>query len=123
MRHYYVDGRRIVSERSLYAEFARAVQAPGGYFGRRLCGFDDCLFGGFGLESPAVVHWEHADESRHALNCGALVAAIRRQPRFFQNKTALREAKAGQLSLFDYVVDAITSVSVRGSKDLCLVLE
>lgn len=123
MRHYYVDGRLIVSERSLYEEFARAVQASGGYFGRRLCGFDDCLFGGFGLESPAVVHWEHADESRHALNSDALVAALMQQTPPFRHETALQLAVVGRLSLFEHVVDLISSVSARSNADLCLVLE
>ena len=107
----------------MYAEFARAVQAPNGYFGRVLSGFDDCLFGGYGLECPAVLRWEHSGESRRHLDSAALVAAIPRQKPFFQDRDALRLAELGELTLFEYVVDLISSVPKRSLHDLRLELE
>ena len=123
MKHYFLDGRRIRDEESLYEEFARSVQAPNGYFGRRLSGFDDCLFGGYGLESPASLHWKHSEDSRRSLDANALVDAMRRQRFMYQDSEALRQAKAGELTLFNYVVDLITSVPERSPHQIDLHLE
>jgi len=59
---------------SLFQEFARAVEAPKNYFGKCFNSFDDCLFGGFGLESPCEIIWEESDASKQAMNSKALEA-------------------------------------------------
>ena len=73
-RTYVVDGARMRDLRGVCAEFAAAVAAPRGYFGFDLQSFDDCLFGGFGLEAPCIIHWKNAAASRGALDGRALAA-------------------------------------------------
>ncbi|NRY59256.1 barstar family protein [Clostridium beijerinckii] len=52
---YVLEGKNIYDLDSFFNEFAKAVNAPNGYFGRDLMQFDDCLFGGFGLEAPCEI--------------------------------------------------------------------
>ena len=86
MRTYQVDGSSVTDVVSLCSAFAQAVDAPKGYFGRDLQSFDDCLFGGFGLVAPCEIVWEHSAVARQQLG-----------------------------TLFDEVVEAITTVSTRAS--------
>ena len=44
---YFVDGRRIRSLEDLLSVVGEAVWGPGGYFGRNLDAFADCLTGGY----------------------------------------------------------------------------
>ncbi|MFF2819979.1 barstar family protein [Kitasatospora cineracea] len=64
---YVLHGERITDEPALWAELARAVAAPDGYYGRNLDALADCLRGGFAPEPPFVLLWRHAMVSAQAL--------------------------------------------------------
>jgi RNAse (barnase) inhibitor barstar len=128
MHIYIVNGKNITDLETLYREFGRAVNAPDGYFGRSFHSFDDCLFGGFGLESPCEIVWEDSDYSKHAMDSKALedycISVIESSPflhkeGFEEGKewayTTLKAAKSGSKTLFDHVVETIRSVPERAS--------
>lgn len=56
---YVLDGRRIHSLEDFWPVMGEAVNGPGGYFGRNLDTFNDCLRGGFGTpdDDDFVVEW------------------------------------------------------------------
>ena len=66
---YRLDGRKIKSVKDFYREIGRAVNGPGGYFGKNLDALVDCLRGGFGTpeDRPYEFEWQHSDESRRRL--------------------------------------------------------
>ena len=65
---YGIDGSRIGSLEDFWFVMGEAVNGPGGYFGRNLDAFNDCLRGGFGTEGDDyVVEWRHHEQSRVAL--------------------------------------------------------
>lgn len=123
-RRYVVDGAMVRDLKSMCEAFALAVAAPRGYFGFDLQSFDDCLFGGFGLEAPCVIVWRNASASRVALDGRALARACedaltRRQ--FLDDEggrwlyQAMEDGLAGRRTLFDEVVGMITSVTARAA--------
>lgn len=128
MNTYILNGRNINNLDTLYKEFARSVNAPDGYFGKCLQSFDDCLFGGFGLESSCEIIWNDSEFSKQAMDCKALenycFEVIKNCP--FLNEegfeggkewayTTLSVAKSGDRALFDEVVEMIYSVPERAS--------
>jgi RNAse (barnase) inhibitor barstar len=66
---YAVDGTRIGSLEDFWLVMGEAVNGPGGYFGRNLDAFNDCLRGGFGTpeDDDFIVEWHHHEHSRTAL--------------------------------------------------------
>ncbi|WP_101948035.1 barstar family protein [Mycobacterium sp. 3519A] len=67
---YEIDGRKIKSANDFYREIGRAVNGPGGYFGRNLDALADCLRGGFGTpeDQPFEFVWRHMATSRRHLD-------------------------------------------------------
>ena len=128
MNKYILNGKSITDLESLCAEFGRAANAPEGYFGKSFDSFDDCLFGGFGLESPCKIIWKDSGYSKHAMSCKALeeycMSVIENSP--FLHKegfeegnewaySTLQAAQSGSRTLFDEVVEIIRSVPGRAS--------
>ncbi len=126
MNNYVLNGSNIESLDSLYSEFAKAVDAPDGYFGMCFQSFDDCLFGGFGLESPCVVIWENSDHSRKAMDskalenyCLSIIENTNSQNTVGSEEgrkwlyTTLAAAREKKKTLFDEVVETIKSVPKR----------
>jgi len=66
---FRIDGRKIKSVKDFYREIGRAVNGPGGYFGKNLDALADCLRGGFGTpeDRPYQFEWQHSDVSRRRL--------------------------------------------------------
>lgn len=66
---YGIDGRRIWSLEDFWLAMGEAVNGPGGYFGRNLNAFNDCLRGGFGTpeDDDYIIEWHHHEQSRAAL--------------------------------------------------------
>jgi RNAse (barnase) inhibitor barstar len=66
---FRLDGRKIKSANDFYREIGRAVNGPGGYFGRNLDALADCLRGGFGTpeDRPFEFEWQHSAVSRDYL--------------------------------------------------------
>lgn len=52
-----IDGELVQDQVSFLCSFGEAVFGPGGYIGRNLSALEDCLTGGFGVESPLQLHW------------------------------------------------------------------
>ena len=126
MNNYIVDGRKIRDVESLCDEFANAVNAPEGYFGKCLESFDDCLFGGFGLESPCTVTWKDSSESKKHMGSQMLAEYCEKilsdcpyihEERFEEGKEwcleTLKKARSGEKDFYDLVIEKITSVSER----------
>jgi len=66
-----LEGRLVEDRVSFYCAIGEAVNGPGGSFGASMAGFDDCLFGGFGVESPYTIIWKESALSRAALGSQA----------------------------------------------------
>ncbi|GHE41452.1 hypothetical protein GCM10017778_26180 [Streptomyces vinaceus] len=66
---YVIEGGRIGTLDDFWALVGEAVNGPGGYFGRNLDSFADCLRGGFGTpdEGGFVIEWRDHELSRRAL--------------------------------------------------------
>lgn len=124
---YVIEGKNIVDLDSLFKEFARAVNVQNRYFGRCLQSFDDCLFGGFGLEAPCEIVWKNSSTSRLHLDNIILEkyyeeiyrkeileseSYITEEGKEYVIKT-IENAKKGEKKMFDEVVGLITSVNER----------
>ncbi|OOM05884.1 barstar family protein [Clostridium saccharobutylicum] len=140
---YVLEGKNIYDLDSFFKEFAKAVNAPNGYFGRNLMQFDDCLFGGYGLEAPCEIIWKNSNLSKEKLNSDMLREYYEEEKEWFEKNlideikelrkngqnpdkydlTSLRgirysleiidKAKNGELSMFEEIVSEIESVTKR----------
>jgi RNAse (barnase) inhibitor barstar len=75
---YVVDGARIQSLEDFWRVMGEAVNGPGGYFGRNLDAFADCLRGGFGTpdDDDFVVEWRDHELSRRSLGFAETVRQL-----------------------------------------------
>ncbi|MGV9424684.1 barstar family protein [Streptomyces sp. NPDC003656] len=66
---YVLDGTRISTLEDFWRVVGEAVNGTGGYFGRNLDAFADCLSGGFGTpdDDDYVVEWREHQASRERL--------------------------------------------------------
>ncbi|MEU3227308.1 barstar family protein [Streptomyces sp. NPDC006976] len=66
---YVIEGSRVTGPESFWTAIGEAVNGPGGYFGRNLDAFADCLSGGMGTpdDGDYVIEWRD-----HALSARAL---------------------------------------------------
>ncbi len=122
-RTVVLDGNRIDSLAAFYCEFGEAVNGPGGYFGGSMLGFDDCLFGGFGLNGECRIVWRNSERSRRTLSSQALVAYLEAEyPRPFAEGCEMGEAwrkgtreaaLSGERTLFEEMVAIIQSTVER----------
>ncbi|MFJ9322985.1 barstar family protein [Streptomyces globisporus] len=65
---YVLDGRQIRTLEDFWRVTGEAINGPGGYFGRNLDAFADCLSGGFGTpdDDDYVIEWrDHQVSRRH----------------------------------------------------------
>ncbi|MFD8985043.1 barstar family protein [Streptomyces sp. NPDC059564] len=111
---YVLDGTRISTLEDFWRVIGEAVNGPGGYFGRNLDSFADCLSGGFGTpdDGDYVVEWRDHQLSRTHLGHPETVRQLeivlsRCHP---TNRVAvsaeLSEARAGRgPTVFDWLVD------------------
>jgi len=130
MNNYIIDGRNIKDTQSLCDEFASAVNAPDGYFGKSFQSFDDCLFGGFGLEAPCKIVWKYSADSKKQLDCQMLEDFCEdilesnpdiHEPDFEEGNVwcldTLKKARSGERDFYDEVVGTINSVTERAGFD------
>ncbi|SEN98542.1 barstar family protein [Actinacidiphila rubida] len=63
---YVLDGTQIRTLEDFWRGIGEAINGPGGYFGRNLDAFADCLRGGFGTpdDDDFVVEWRDHQTSR-----------------------------------------------------------
>jgi RNAse (barnase) inhibitor barstar len=108
-----VAGAEVTSLESFWRVIGEAVNGPGGYFGRNLDAFADCLSGGFGTpdDDDFVIEWRDHERSRRALGREETVRQLRlRLERVHpQNRPAVQEeldeAEAGRgTTVFDWLV-------------------
>ncbi|MDN3296762.1 barstar family protein [Streptomyces ficellus] len=113
---YVIEGRRVTGLESFWQVIGEAVNGPGGYFGRNLDAFADCLSGGFGTPDgdDFVIEWRDHDVSRRALGHPETARELRlrlaRAHPSHRNRirTELAHAEAGEgPALFDRLVDII----------------
>ncbi|MGG7569519.1 barstar family protein [Streptomyces sirii] len=66
---YVLEGTQIRTLDDFWRVIGEAVNGPGGYFGRNLDAFADCLSGGFGApdDDDYVVEWRDHKASRECL--------------------------------------------------------
>ncbi|WP_010681008.1 barstar family protein [Acetivibrio cellulolyticus] len=83
---YIIEGKNIYDLHSCFKEFAKAVNAPNGYFGSGMNQFDDCLFGGFGLEAPCKIIWKNSSLSKQRLNCKMLRNYYKREKYLYEKE-------------------------------------
>lgn len=89
---FRIEGRKVKSVKDFYREIGRAVNGPGGYFGKNLDALTDCLRGGFGTpeDRPFEFEWQHSDLSRRHL----------------------KDVQRGQGTFFDAVLDVFDDAGV-----------
>ena len=134
MREYHLDGLKIDSLKNLFIEFANMVHGrtdlgkqygQEGYFGNNIESFDDCLFGGFGLENPCRIIWQSSEKSRFFLGHKAYLdycdSAIKNKDyidedglKYLMKDRELAAAGKGQ-TVFSLLVDSIKSVDERSN--------
>ena len=66
---FVIHGTRVRCLEDFWTAVGEAVNGPGGYFGRNLDAFNDCLRGGFGQpeDDDYVIEWGNHDVSQRHL--------------------------------------------------------
>ncbi|MYX71624.1 barstar family protein, partial [Streptomyces sp. SID3915] len=66
---YVIEGSEVTGLERFWELIGEAVNGPGGYFGRGLDSFADCLSGGFGTpdDGAFVIEWRDHTASARAL--------------------------------------------------------
>jgi hypothetical protein len=66
---YELPGDRIASLDDFWVAIGEAINGPGGYFGKNLDAFIDCLRGGFGTPEAGTyaIRWLSSEQSRATL--------------------------------------------------------
>ncbi|MFB7616330.1 barstar family protein [Kitasatospora sp. NPDC056181] len=112
---YVLDGTRIGTLEDFWAEAGRSIGC-GGYFGRNLDAFADCLRGGFGTpeDGDYVIEWQDHETSRrnlgHAETARQLELMLARCHPTHRERVAARlaEARAGRgPTVFDWLADIV----------------
>ncbi|MCX5417495.1 barstar family protein [Streptomyces sp. NBC_00059] len=121
---YVIDGSGITGLESFWDAIGEAVNGPGGYFGRGLDAFADCLSGGFGTpdDGSFVIEWRDHARSARALGHEETARRLERLlPRAHPTNRArlereLAEARAGRgPTLFGQLVGIITERTAPGT--------
>ncbi|MEV0025776.1 barstar family protein [Streptomyces atroolivaceus] len=121
---YVIDGSGVTGLDSFWDAIGEAVNGPGGYFGRSLDAFADCLGGGFGTpeDGSFVIEWRDHAHSARALGHEESAHRLERLlPRVHPSNRErvgreLAEARAGRgPTLFDQLVGIITDRAGPGS--------
>lgn len=121
---YVIDGSEVTGLERFWDVIGEAVNGPGGYFGRGLDSFADCLGGGMGTpdDDAFVIEWRdhalsaralgHEETARHLRRTLTRVHPTGRA----RAENALAEALAGRgPTLFDTLVDIITERTAPGT--------
>ncbi|MFF1843160.1 barstar family protein [Streptomyces sp. NPDC058217] len=121
---YVIDGAEVTGPERFWQVIGEAVNGPGGYFGRNLDAFADCLSGGMGTpdDGDFVIEWRDHASSARALGHEETARHVRRllgrahptnRPALQRN---LDEALAGHgPTLFDQLVEIIEERTAPGT--------
>jgi RNAse (barnase) inhibitor barstar len=113
---YVLDGTRIATLEDFWHVVGEAVNGPGGYFGRNLDAFNDCLRGGFGTpdDDDFQFHWREHTVSRERLSYAETARQLElrlarchptNRPRVAQELAAARDGQGP--TVFDWLVRII----------------
>lgn len=121
---YVIDGSRVTGPERFWDVIGEAVNGPGGYFGRGLDSFADCLRGGMGTpdDGDFVIEWRDHALSARALGHEETARRLRglfgrahpsNRPRLRQE---LAQAEAGTgPTLFDRLLEIIQEETAPGT--------
>lgn len=135
MKQYILEGNNFNDLSSFFVAFGKMINGEGGCFGKNMESFDDCLFGGYGMENPCTIIWKNSSLSKKYLGHEALFNWCQEQidkKRYldddgFNYLASQREQAKNMLgpTLFDQIVDYIKSVERRsfGKIKIDLILE
>jgi RNAse (barnase) inhibitor barstar len=127
-----IDGMVTDTLLGFYCAIGEAVNGLGGYFGCNMNAFDDCLYGGFGLERPYTIVWKNCQEARFRLGSQALLKflddeceSVELYEEGFEEGLAWvietrRAALSGERTLFDQIVSSIHRERFKESTVLLL---
>ncbi|MEU9093981.1 barstar family protein [Streptomyces sp. NPDC087901] len=113
---YVIDGSEVTGPERFWDVIGEAVNGPGGYFGRNLDAFADCLSGGMGTpdDGDFVIEWrDHALSARalgHEETARYLRAIAGRAHASNQERLRAESARAAEglgPTLFDRLVEII----------------
>ena len=123
MKEYRLPGKEICDLDTFFKKFGEMVNGEDGYFGQDLRSFDDCFFGGYGLQMPCRIVWENAEASRDILDEKCLYKWCQEkidngdyldEAGLNWTKKTLEKASAkGGLSMFDVLLETMKSVEER----------
>ncbi|WP_330294961.1 barstar family protein [Streptomyces sp. NBC_00503] len=111
---YVLDGERIRTLEDFWLIIGEAVNGPGGYFGRNLDSFNDCLRGGFGTpdDDDFKIVWLRHEVSRRTLGHPETARHLEEvlgrchstnRPRVAEELAAARRGQGP--TVFDWLVD------------------
>ncbi|WP_328906618.1 barstar family protein [Streptomyces sp. NBC_00234] len=113
---YVIEGSEVTGLERFWEVIGEAVNGPGGYFGRNLDAFADCLSGGMGTpdDEDFVIEWRDHTRSAEALGHPETARYLRRLAQRAHPTSRIRlqaelgEALAGRgPTLFDRLVEII----------------
>ncbi|WP_393062148.1 barstar family protein [Streptomyces sp. LN549] len=113
---YVIDGSEVTGPERFWDVIGEAVNGPGGYFGRNLDAFADCLSGGMGTpdDGDFVIEWrDHALSARalgHEETARYLRGLVGRAHASNQQRLLAESAQAAEglgPTLFDRLVEII----------------
>ena len=141
MKEYTLNGLKVNSLEDFFEEFGYMVHESSifgknygdlGYFGKSIQSFDDCLFGGFGLENPCKIRWKDSSYSRKMLGHDVYAKWCREQinKKEYLDDDGLnhlideeKKALSGQGdTMFSILVDMINSVAGRSNGEIIIKL-
>ena len=113
---YVLDGSQITTLEDFWRVVGEAVNGPGGYFGRNLDAFNDCIGGGFGTpdDGDFEFHWHDHTVSREHLGYAETVRQLElrlarchptNRPCVAQDLAAARDRQGP--TVFDWLVEII----------------
>ena len=123
MKEYRLPGKEISDLESFFTKFGEMVNGEGGYFGHDFESFDDCFFGGYGLQMPCRIVWEDSGASRNILDdkclrnwCQERIDArdyLDEDGLAWLERTMEKASVTGGLSMFDVLLETMKSVEKR----------
>ena len=136
MKKYSFDGNSFTTVDGFFKMFGEMVNGVGGYFGKDLQSFDDCLFGGYGLPNECEIVWKNSNQSKVVLSHKAYADWCHQQIEkknylddeglsYLESEESKAVNKELGKTLFDAIVDQIQTVNKRslGKSNINLILD
>jgi RNAse (barnase) inhibitor barstar len=119
------DGDSFKDLGGFFVAFGKMINGEGGYFGKDFGSFDDCLFGGYGMETPCTIVWQNSSASKKWLGHEAYYKWCQEQRdkkkyldeegfNYLTSHIAQAKNNSGR-TMFDQIIDSIKSVGNRSA--------